>query len=210
MAHGLRNPYRFTVRPGTNDIYIGDVGWNTWEEIDRLPSSAAPVENFGWPCYEGTGRQLLVRQPERQHLREPLRGRRRRRSHAPLYTYNHSAKVSTESCPTGGSSLSGMEFYDGGTFPSQYNGALFFADYSRSCIWVMFPDANGIPDPATRQPFVTDAGGPVDLQVGPGGDLFYADANGGSIQRIHAISSNHAPTAHASAHAHERRRRRCT
>ena len=60
-----------------------------------------------------------------------------------------------------------MDFYDGGTFPSQYNGALFFADYSRSCIWVMFPDANGVPDPATRQPFVTDAGGPVDLQVGP-------------------------------------------
>ena len=56
-GHGLRNPYRFTVRPGTNDIYIGDVGWNTWEEIDRLPSPAAPVENFGWPCYEGTGRQ---------------------------------------------------------------------------------------------------------------------------------------------------------
>ena len=95
---------------------------------------------------------------------------------APLYTYNHSAKVSTESCPTGGSSLSGMEFYDGGTFPSQYNGALFFADYSRSCIWVMFPGADGVPDPATRQPFVTDAGGPVDLQVGPGGDLFYVDA----------------------------------
>ena len=117
----------------------------------------------------------------------------------PLYTYNHAANVSTESCPVGGSSLSGMDFYDGGTFPSQYNGALFFADYSRSCVWVMFPDANGIPNPATRQPFVTEAGGPVDLQVGPGGDLFYADLNAGTIQRIHAISGNHAPTAHASA-----------
>ncbi len=63
----------------------------------------------------------------------------------------------------------------------------------------MFPGAGGVPDPATRQPFVTDAGAPVDLQVGPGGDLFYVDAGNGTIQRIHAISSNHAPTARASA-----------
>ena len=93
-----------------------------------------------------------------------------------------------------------MDFYDGGTFPSQYNGALFFADYSRDCIWVMFPDANGDPEsghaPAVRRP---GRAGPVDLQVGPGGDLFYADLNAGTIQRIHAISGNHAPTAHATA-----------
>ena len=36
VAYGLRNPFRFTFRPGTNEIWIGDVGWNTWEEIDRL------------------------------------------------------------------------------------------------------------------------------------------------------------------------------
>ena len=198
VAHGLRNPYRFTVRPGTNDIYIGDVGWNTWEEIDRLPSPAAPVENFGWPCYEGTGRHTSYDNLN-VNICENLYAAGTSAVTPPLYTYNHAAKVSTESCPTGGSSLSGMEFYDGGTFPSQYNGALFFSDYSRSCIWVMFPDANGIPNPATRQPFVEDAGGPVDIQVGPAGDLFYADANTGSIQRIHAISNNHAPTAHASA-----------
>ena len=107
------------------------------------------------------------------------------------------SKVSTETCPTGSSSISGLAFYNGGTFPSQYNGALFFADYSRNCIWVMFPDANGVPDPATRQPFVNAAAGPVDIQVGPGGDLFYADLNNGAIQRIHALANNHAPTADA-------------
>ncbi len=198
VANGLRNPFRFTVRPGTNDIYLGDVGWNTWEEIDRLPSPAAPVENFGWPCYEGDGRQTAY-DDLNVSICENLYAAGTGAVTRPLYTYNHAANVSTESCPVGGSSLSGMDFYDGGTFPSQYNGALFFADYSRSCVWVMFPDANGIPNPATRQPFVTEAGGPVDLQVGPGGDLFYADLNAGTIQRIHAISGNHAPTAHASA-----------
>jgi glucose/arabinose dehydrogenase len=196
IAHGFRNPFRFAVRPGTNDLYIGDVGWDSWEEIDHVASPAAPVENFGWPCYEGTGRQ-----PSYDNLNlnicENLYAAGAGAVTTPLYTYNHSSKVSTETCPTGGSSVSGLAFYNGGTFPSQYNGALFFADYSRNCIWVMFPDANGLPDPATRQPFVNAAAGPVDLQVGPGGALFYANLNGGTIQRIQALSNNHAPTADA-------------
>ena len=58
VAYGLRNPFRITTRPGTNEVWIGDVGWNEWEEINRLVSpTAAPVDNFGWPCYEGDGRQ---------------------------------------------------------------------------------------------------------------------------------------------------------
>ena len=88
----------------------------------------------------------------------------------PYYTYNHSSSVVVRRRMRrpGGSSISGLAFYNGGTFPSAYNGALFFADYSRRCIWVMFEGANGLPDPATRQVFVTGGPGPVDLQVGPG------------------------------------------
>ena len=57
VAHGFRNPFRITVRPGTNEVWAGDVGWNTWEEIDRIPNPTASTTNFGWPCYEGNGRQ---------------------------------------------------------------------------------------------------------------------------------------------------------
>ena len=58
VAYGLRNPFRTTFRPGTNELWIGDVGWNDWEEIDRLVAPAdGSVDNFGWPCYEGQGRQ---------------------------------------------------------------------------------------------------------------------------------------------------------
>src|SRR5688500_8308483 len=54
VAYGLRNPLRFAVRPGTSELWIGDVGWSRTEEINRLAApAAAPVENFGWPCYEG-------------------------------------------------------------------------------------------------------------------------------------------------------------
>src|SRR4029078_5313856 len=52
-AYGLRNPYRFNFRPGTSTPYIGDVGWNTWEEVNV----GAAGGNFGWPCYEGNAQQ---------------------------------------------------------------------------------------------------------------------------------------------------------
>src|SRR4029077_12682468 len=54
IAYGLRNPFRMISRPGTSEIWIGDVGANDWEEIDRVGDGADQiVENFGWPCYEG-------------------------------------------------------------------------------------------------------------------------------------------------------------
>ena len=49
VANGLRNPFRITTRPGTNEVWIGDVGWNEWEEINRLVSPAGVA-----------GRQLRV------------------------------------------------------------------------------------------------------------------------------------------------------
>ena len=50
-------PLPLRGRPGTGEVWIGDVGWNTWEEINRIQSPTAGVTNFGWPCYEGAGRQ---------------------------------------------------------------------------------------------------------------------------------------------------------
>ena len=50
------------IRPGTNELWIGDVGWNTWEEIDRLDDPDRQRDaNFGWPCYEGAGRRAATR-----------------------------------------------------------------------------------------------------------------------------------------------------
>lgn len=59
-AMGFRNPFRFTVRPGTGSpdpaaadpgtLYIGDVGWYHYEELDIAPAGGL---NFGWPIFEG-------------------------------------------------------------------------------------------------------------------------------------------------------------
>ncbi len=192
VAYGLRNPFRFAFKPGTSDIYAGDVGWLAWEEINKIPDVASQVRNYGWPCYEGNGRQSGYDALGLNICRDLYNDGS---AIPPLYTYNHSAKVATESCPVGSSSVSGVEFNDGGTFPAAYDGAMFWADYSRNCIWVMFPGPDGSPNPATRQVFADGAASPVDLEMGPGGDLYYASVGTGEIMRIRAVNPNRAPTA---------------
>jgi glucose/arabinose dehydrogenase len=187
IAYGLRNPLRFAFRPGTSELWLGDVGWNDWEEINRVANPTdAVVENFGWPCYEGQTRQSGY-DGANLDICESLYSANAVTS--PHFAYHHSNKVvAGESCPTGSSSVAGISFEygpTGGTFPSQYQGALFFADYSRDCIWVMKKDANGVPAPGLVETFVADAANPVNLEFGPGGDLFYPDFDGGTIHRIH-------------------------
>jgi len=75
-----------------------------------------------------------------------------------------------------------------------YRGALFFADYTRGCIWSVEAGPNGLPDPAKIRTFVSGAAQPVDVQIGPGGDLFYVDL-GGTVRRIRYFSANQPPTA---------------
>jgi PKD repeat protein/glucose/arabinose dehydrogenase len=198
VAYGFRNPFRFTLQPLTTDLWVGDVGWSTWEEIDHAPSPTTTVQNFGWPCYEGASPQPGY-QSAGLNLCSSLYSAGT--ATAPYFTYNHSAAVvSGDNCPTGGgSSITGLAFYSGGAYPAAYIGTLFFADYSRQCIWYMPVGGNGLPDPTQVRPFDVGASGPVDLEIGPNGDLFYADLTGGTIRRITYIGGNNPPSAVASA-----------
>jgi hypothetical protein len=49
----MRNPFRFAFRPGTSELWVGTVGWNVWEAINRIDVADADAENLGWPCFEG-------------------------------------------------------------------------------------------------------------------------------------------------------------
>jgi glucose/arabinose dehydrogenase len=51
-AIGLRNAWRFSIDPATSDLWIGDVGQDRFEEVDRIPAGVGGA-NLGWSCVEG-------------------------------------------------------------------------------------------------------------------------------------------------------------
>ncbi len=175
IGYGFRNPFRLTIKPGTNEIWVGDVGWNNWEELNRIPDLST-ARNYGWPCFEGNGPRytgLNICPSQAQTT-------------APVFLYDHALPaVANDGCTVGSSSIGGMTFYSGDSnYPPEYDNSLFFSDYSRRCVWVMFPGTDGNPDPATTAPFAANARAPVDLQVGPDGNVYYADFDSGRIFRI--------------------------
>ncbi len=98
IAYGLRNPFRMTIRPGTSEVWLGDVGWGTWEEINRVVDPRdAVVENFGWPCYEGANTQGSY-DGLNLNLCESLYSANTHT--APYYAYRHgSTVIPNEQCP---------------------------------------------------------------------------------------------------------------
>jgi glucose/arabinose dehydrogenase/PKD repeat protein len=194
VADGLRNPFRFTVRPGTNELWIGDVGWEDWEEINVTQGDDAAVDNFGWPCLEGRGRGFLF---DRLDLAmcEDLYARGGTTSS--VFEFRHGTKVANEICPTDqGSAISGLAFTPPGSpYPASYDGALFFADAARQCIFVMRAGPDGEPDPTRVRAFHQSPISPVEIEFGPGGELWYVDLYGGSVHRIGYSSTNAPPQA---------------
>jgi glucose/arabinose dehydrogenase len=200
IASGMRNPFRFAARPGTDQLWVGDVGWGTWEEIDRVADlNDSVAENFGWPCYEGTPMQSGYQSAGLSQCSTLYSAPGS--VVAPVYAYNHGSDVVTgDGClRNNGSSITGVAFYGGGSYPSGYNGALFFADHTRNCIWSMMPGSDGSPNPNNIQTFVSAAANPVDLKIGPNGDLFYVDMEGGKIHRVVYTPANQPPAASISA-----------
>jgi glucose/arabinose dehydrogenase len=112
-AYGLRNPWRFSFDRATGDLYIADVGQNTYEEVDFQAASSKGGENYGWRSMEGL------------HCYDPQEGCDRSELVLPIAEYSHAE---------GGCSITGGYVYRGSKYPA-LQGAYFFGDYCSGIIW---------------------------------------------------------------------------
>lgn len=187
VGFGFRNPFRFVVNQRLGDVFLGNVGANKWEEIDRVPLGA-PLYNSGWPCYEGPGLEAEFAFLELNACKrlEATPGS----TAEPFFYYSHFQPVvpGDECSYSNGSAISGSAFYEGSTYPAEYDNAYFFSDSVRACIYVMLADdEDGEPDPATVRPFLesdqTNYPG-VDIEQGPEGSIYYTTLDDGKISKI--------------------------
>lgn len=165
-ARGFRSPFRFSLDPVTGMPILGDVGWNTWEEVDLV----RPGQNYKWPCWEGPRRT-----PGYRYLKRCAGTR----NTAPVWSYHHGSGSGQ------GNSVTGGVVYVGNSYPAAYRGAYFFGDFMAHKIWTMRFSARGrllVPpqDPA----FATDIGGPVKFASAPNGDIVFADIISGRLRRL--------------------------
>ncbi|HEX9766716.1 MAG TPA: PQQ-dependent sugar dehydrogenase [Nitriliruptorales bacterium] len=163
-AYGLRNPWRFSIDTETDTIWIGDVGQETWEEINRLPL-AEPGANLGWPVLEGD---------------DPFYGGD---PGGPTTSLTGPVHVIRHGEAEGGCSVTGGWVYRGEDIP-ELDGHYFFADW---CLgWVRSFDTSG-------EVVVTDHSDqlavemPSSFAVDPDGELLVVDYGAGSILRLVAI-----------------------
>ena len=128
-AVGLRNPWRFSFDRATGALYIGDVGQDSYEEIDYVPAGRSHL-NFGWnrfEAYAGYGDERLL--PGWTLTR-------------PVYAYSHGDD---------GCSVTGGYVYRGDAVPAA-TGRYFFGDYCSGRVW-SFRVSGGKAGPARREPF---------------------------------------------------------
>ncbi len=118
---GLRNPWRFSFDRDTGDIYIGDVGQGSWEEVDFEPAGSGGGFNYGWRLREGA------------HCFNPPTNCDPGGLTDPVFEYSHAG---------GNCSITGGHVYRGQDIAG-IDGFYFFADYCSGDFWSLINTTQG-------------------------------------------------------------------
>lgn len=121
-AYGLRNPWRFSFDRMTGDLWIADVGQDSFEEINLQLASSMGGENYGWDCREGFHE---VTDPNGSN--SDCAGKI---FVDPVYEYQH---------VSGCYSVTGGFVYRGASYPN-LSGIYFFSDWCQGKIWGLQKD----------------------------------------------------------------------
>lgn len=210
-ATGMRNPFRFAVRPGTGspdaaagdpgDVLVGDVGWVTWEDLELAPDGG---RNFGWPCWEGPAPSSPYQnaQPTRAGCATIGTPENPSTVSLPVMWWNHNVPAASQPPGTIGNCITGGVFYEAQRYPSEYWGGHFFGDYGQNWIKVARFDEHDHGHVESVVDFATGAEGPVDFAVHPQNhDVHFIAIQTGHVRRIRYTGPqpNRSPVAVASA-----------
>jgi len=112
-AYGFRNPWRWSFDRGSGELWLGDPGQDSWEEVDKVVSGG----NYGWRCYEGN------------HPYNSTCGPNAGTAIPPVAEYSHSYGVA----------VIGGYVYRGTAIP-ELVGRFVFGDYGSGNIWTIARD----------------------------------------------------------------------
>ncbi|HMJ70674.1 MAG TPA: PQQ-dependent sugar dehydrogenase [Cyclobacteriaceae bacterium] len=153
-AYGLRNPYTFSIQPGTGRILVNDVGQVTTEEVNDATTGG---KNFGWPTTEGNTTNPNFT--------------------SPIFTYAHSGPQ-----PIGCALTGGTFFPSSNTnYPAVYKGKYFFVDLCGNWIYYFDPAVAGS---ASTQFGLNAGSNVLSLTVGHDGNLYYLSRGDSRLYKI--------------------------
>ena len=138
-AYGLRNPWRFSFDAINGDMFIGDVGQDSWEEINYLKFDSAGL-NFGWNIVEGNHCYSNPECDKRMYV-------------DPMFEYPSDAAywksiMGLREKNITGCSVTGGYIYRGKKVKSLY-GLYIFSDFCSGKIWAFDQNSNQITEITT-------------------------------------------------------------
>ena len=160
-ARGLRNPWRWSFDRGTGALWIGDVGQNRYEEIDRSIKGSHPAgwaKNYGWRVLEG------------RHCYNPSSGCSTSGKTPPIVEYSH----------TYGCSVTGGFVYRGADYP-MLRGGYFFGDFCSGRIWTLSATSRY---PGTRTQLADTNLAISSFGEDEAGELHVVDRGGGEVFKV--------------------------
>ncbi len=170
-AYGLRNPWRCSFDKLNGDVYIGDVGWGSREEINRIDSGTSG-QNFGWPIWEGDRITEETKLPTVLKEVDPHSG-----AFTPPIRVLHSSNVKV--------AIGGYR-YRGSLLPDYY-GKYFYADFKLYKMYVMSLSGDGSVIGSSDEDLtalLNPAGRVSSFAEDPDGELYIVDYDNGAIHKI--------------------------
>jgi uncharacterized repeat protein (TIGR03806 family) len=167
-AWGLRNPFRFTFDRSSGDLWVGDVGQDLWEEVDRI---LAPGANLAWPCYEATHAYALTDTTRCPNPKASFL--------LPVLEYAHNGS---------GKAVIGGVVYRGKAVPAML-GTYTFADEVQGTIFALQYDAMGNATSTQLNP-QGPTGSWVHFGEDNDGEAYVVDLGGGKIYRMDAAPTD--------------------